>query len=80
MCIRDRDMVRPGIALYGYYPASWLEGPDSPELRPVMTLKSRVCAVRSLPAGSCISYGRTAVLERDSRVAVVPIEIGRAHV
>ena len=73
------DMVRPGIALYGYYPASWLEGPDSPELRPVMTLKSRVCAVRSLPAGSCISYGRTAVLERDSRVAVVPIGYGDGY-
>ena len=35
--------------------------------------------MRSLPAGSCISYGRTAVLERDSRVAVVPIGYGDGY-
>ncbi len=67
------DLVRPGIALYGHYPDPDSEGLDGPGLRPVMTLKSRVIAVRELPAGSSVSYGRTRVLSRPSRLAVLPI-------
>lgn len=67
------DMVRPGIALYGHYPDEEAVGLDGPGLIPVMTLKTRVAAVRTLPAGSSISYGRTHVLSRESRLAVLPI-------
>ena len=70
------DMVRPGIALYGHYPDPERDGAEVPGLRPVMTLYSRICAVRPMPAGSRISYGGTAVLERDSRLAVLPIGYG----
>ena len=70
------DLVRPGIALYGYYPAPEMQGLLEDGLRPVMTLKSRICAVRSLPAGTCVSYGCTATLTRDSRLAVLPIGYG----
>lgn len=67
------DMVRPGIALYGHYPDPSCEDLDGPGLIPVMTLKTRITAVRELSAGTCISYGCTHVLNRDSRVAVLPI-------
>ncbi len=50
------DMVREGIMLYGLYPDS---RPAVGPLRPVMSLKSRVCQVRDLPAGTTVSYGRT---------------------
>ena len=50
------DMVREGIILYGMYPDSV---PQKGELRPVMTLKTRVSQVRELPAGTTVSYGRT---------------------
>ena len=70
------DMIRPGIALYGYCPAP---GMDNPGLKPVMTVKSRISAVRTLPAGSCISYGRTAVLDRISQLAVLPIGYGDGY-
>jgi len=70
------DMIRPGIALYGYCPAP---GMKNPGLKPVMTVKSRIAAVRTLPAGSCISYGRTATLDRISRLAVVPIGYGDGY-
>ena len=50
------DMVREGIILYGMYPNSV---PQKGELRPVMTLKTRVSQVRALPAGTTVSYGRT---------------------
>ncbi len=67
------QMVRPGIALYGHYPCEDCVGLDGPGLFPVMTLKSRVEAVRELPAGTPVSYGRTRVLTRDSQVAVLPL-------
>ena len=67
------DMIRPGIALYGYVPDPSVEDPG---LKPVMTVKSRIAAVRELPAGSKISYGCTAALERDSRIAVLSIGYG----
>ncbi|MCD8331799.1 MAG: alanine racemase [Oscillospiraceae bacterium] len=70
------DMVRPGIALYGHYPDPALEGLDGPGLLPVMTLKARIAAVRELPAGTCISYGCTYTLNRDSRLAVLPVGYG----
>ena len=70
------DMVRPGILLYGYCPAPEAEGVNDLGLLPVLTLKSRVAAVREIPAGTFVSYGRTAKLERDTRLAVLPIGYG----
>lgn len=67
------DMVRPGIALYGHYPSPDCEELDGPGLRSVLSLKTRVAAAREMPAGACVSYGRTHTLSRDSRLAVLPI-------
>lgn len=68
-----KDMLRPGIALYGYVPDPSMENPG---LKPVMTVKSRIAVVRELPAGSFISYGCTAELKRPSKVAVLPMGYG----
>lgn len=68
------DMVRPGIALYGHFPAPGME-PLCP-LLPVMTFKTRVAAVRDLPEGAAVSYGRTHLLARNSRLAVLPVGYG----
>jgi alanine racemase len=62
------DAVRPGIMLYGCSPFG-----ESYGLRPVMKIKSEVLAIRSLPPGSPISYGRTYVTRRKSRIAVIPV-------
>ena len=68
------DMVRPGIALYGHYPDPSCQGLDGPGLKPVMSLYSRVAAVRDFPGGTPVSYGRTACLGGDGgRLAVLPI-------
>ena len=67
------DMVRPGIAQYGHYPDPSCEGLDGPGLIPLMTVKTRVIALRELQKGTCISYGCTHTLARDSRIAVLPI-------
>lgn len=67
------DMVRPGIALYGHYPDPACEGLDGPGLAPVMRLFTRVAAVRTLPGGTCVSYGCTARLEEERTLAVLPL-------
>ncbi len=68
------DMVRPGIALYGHYPDPGCEGLDGPGLRPVMSLFSRVAAVRDFPADTPVSYGCTASFGGEGgRTAVLPI-------
>ncbi len=43
------------------------------ELRPVLTLKTRITLIRDLPAGHGISYGRTFVTPRPMRVATLAI-------
>lgn len=70
------DMVRPGMALYGHYPDPSCAGLDGPGLEPVMSLYTRVAAVRELPAGTPVSYGCTRTVERDTRIAVLPIGYG----
>jgi alanine racemase len=65
------DMVRPGIALYGHYPTT--ETSESLPIRPVMTLKTRVVAIRRLPPGSSISYGRRYITQQETAIAVLPI-------
>jgi alanine racemase len=63
------DVVRPGIALFGVEPAAGL----CPELRPVMRVRSEIAALRDLPAGAPVGYGRTFVTTRPSRIATVPV-------
>jgi alanine racemase len=67
------DMVRPGITLYGCYPAG-MDSTNSPlRLRPVMGFKTRVVQVKEVPAGYGISYGHIFVTQRKSRLAVLPV-------
>ena len=67
------DMVRPGIALYGHYPDVTCEGLDGAGLLPVMSLYSRVAAVRDFPGDTPVSYGCTARFEGPGRAAVLPV-------
>ncbi|MFN8516507.1 MAG: alanine racemase [Chloroflexia bacterium] len=68
---RGVDLIRVGIALYGLSPSP--EVPAPPELRPVLSLRSRVARVFALAAGDSVSYGRTFVAERAMRAALVPV-------
>jgi alanine racemase len=64
-------LVRPGIMLYGSYPAHSLK--SKIDLQAVMSWKSRVADVREVPAGSPISYGRTFVTKHTSLLAAIPV-------
>ena len=62
------DMFRPGIVSYGIGHQAEALG-----LRPVMTLKTVVGAVRELPEDTAVSYGCTFRTARPSRIGVLPI-------
>lgn len=67
------DMVRPGIATYGLYPAKETGGI---ELRPAMELKTRVAQITEHQPGDTVSYGRTFTVTAPMRIAVLPIGYG----
>ncbi len=65
------DMVRLGISLYGLLPSFDVKNTLAPE--PVMTLKSVISHIKTVEKGTGISYGRTFIAEKTTRVATVPI-------
>jgi alanine racemase len=65
------NLVRPGILLYGAYPSPVLK--NLIHLKPVMTLKTRIHFLKSVPSGFRISYGGTFVTRRESLIATLPI-------
>jgi len=70
------EAVRPGIMLYGSSPFG-VQVDDDPgtsaasNLRPVMTLQSRLIAIQSLQPGAVVGYGHTYIAERAMRIGVV---------
>jgi len=71
------NLVRPGIGLYGLDPSTEWAPPF--EIRPALTLKSRVSRVRRLPAGAGVSYGRTYITEKPTMAALVPVGYGDGY-
>jgi alanine racemase len=65
------DVVRPGIALYGYSPLP--PGGTEISLLPVMRLVTRIVSLKELPDGHPVSYNRRYLCAGARRIAVVPI-------
>lgn len=72
------DMVRCGIMLYGMYPSDEVDK-TKVSLKPVMSLKSSVIQVKTLPPGEGISYGHTFVTTRETRIATVSAGYGDGY-
>ncbi len=68
------DMVRPGIAVYGYYPSGDQE--RLLPLKPVMEFCSTVVFIKRVPKGTGISYGLSYRSSRDTTIATVPAGYG----
>ncbi len=73
------DMVRCGTALHGFDPFSRQKDAGTIELRPVLALKSHLVRVEVQAEGSAISYGRTYVTPKPTRIAVVPVGYGDGY-
>lgn len=71
------DMVRPGIALFGYPPERRQD--NMIPLKPVMSLRSRILHVRELPPGTPVGYGGSYVTKGHEKVAVIPIGHGDGY-
>lgn len=74
----DCDVTRPGIMLYGGSPLIGTTGPEL-GLEPVMTLESRLIAVRELEAGEPVGYGATWIADAPHRMGVVEIGYGDGY-
>jgi alanine racemase len=69
------NLSRPGLILYGISPLDGFQD----RLSTVMTLKSRITLIRTLPAGHGVSYGRQFVTTRETRVATIGIGYGDGY-
>lgn len=65
------SMVRPGISMYGYYPSRQMS--RTMPLRPALSLKTKVVLIKTINAGESVSYGRTFVANKRTRIATLPI-------
>lgn len=74
----DMDAVRAGITLYGLWPSREVAR-DIVELRPVLSLKSRIVYVKEVEAGVPVSYGGTYVTPHKMRVATIPVGYGDGY-
>jgi alanine racemase len=72
-----KDMVRPGLALYGYnLPYTSARGPDRSldlAVSPVLSWKTRIFSLRSVAAGQAIGYSGAYVTPRAAKIAALPV-------
>lgn len=67
----EYDWARPGIMLYGANPHPRLEA--GKRLRPVMSFETQIVSLKTVPAGTSVSYGGTWTAQRSSRIAILPV-------
>jgi len=72
------DWVRPGLMLYGISPFRGATGADH-DLRPVMTLCSRVIALKDLVEGEQVGYGGEWTATRPTRLAIASVGYGDGY-
>jgi alanine racemase len=61
------DMVRLGLGLYG------INSRNNQTLHNISTLRTTILQIRDVPAGDSVGYSRRQILNRDSRIAAIPI-------
>ncbi len=73
------NMVRPGVALYGYYLPFQRAGREVSggtlrlPVKPVLTWKTRILSMRNFAASQALGYGGTYVTKAPAHVAVLPV-------
>jgi len=65
------SMVRPGLMIYGLYPNESIS--KILQLKPALSLKSRIIFLKRTPVGRSISYGATYTTDKDTLIATLPI-------
>lgn len=65
------NLVRPGLIIYGMYPKYTF--PKLIKLKPALSLKTKIVYIKDTPPGRSISYGRTHVTGKHTKIATLPI-------
>jgi alanine racemase len=73
-----QDLNRPGIMLYGYLPFAPSAVPSGLErvaaaVQPVLSWRTAVVHLKTVPAGTPVSYGGRWIAQRESRIATLPV-------
>lgn len=63
------DFVRSGIVMYGHKPSPDCPFPEG--IKPIFKLKTVVSQIKTIPAGTSVSYGRTFTAERETKLALI---------
>ena len=71
------NMVRPGLIMYGLYPKNDLM--ENLELKPALTLKTKVSFINLVSKGRSVSYGRTYITKKDTRIVAIPVGYGDGY-
>ena len=71
------NLVRPGIMLYGAYPAGHMI--EKIDLKPALRLVTQIVHVKQAPKGFPVSYGRKYITKKDSVIAAIPIGYGDGY-
>lgn len=74
----NMNLVRAGVILYGLWPSEDVKK-DVVDLKPVMSLKSKISYLKELEAGRPVSYGGTYVTEEKQLIATVPVGYGDGY-
>lgn len=72
------DMVRAGISLYGLWPSEEMDK-SRISLHPLFCLYSHIVYIKTVPAGTPVSYGGTYVTENERRIATIPVGYGDGY-
>ena len=73
------NMLRTGLGLYGLWPSretflsAQTAGRPVPDLRPVLSWKTRIAQIKTIPSGSFVGYGCTFRTNRKTRLGVLPV-------
>jgi len=65
------NMVRCGLLLYGVYPSKDVR--HELDLKPVLTWKSRIVAIKNIHQGDSVSYGRHWIAKKEEIIAIIPL-------
>ena len=69
------NLIRPGLILYGLWPKP-SQSKVKINLRPALSLKSRIVFLKDVPPGRAISYGGTHTTKKHTTIATIPIGYG----
>ena len=72
------DLVRCGIATYGLYPSNDVNHTNI-DLKPALSLKTHVSYVKEMESGVGVSYGKTYITNKKTKIATIPVGYGDGY-